>query len=153
MKKFKVSYKAVGTESLITLPDLITADTPQKAIEYAKYYLETSEGKTKDEINKLCFVPMMQDADIEIWLRKIIYRITFLCSHYNINVLFDIKEERPDLDYSISSIKSIIGEYTVLLKRLGYRIEFDIDFDNTCYNAFTIANMKTGEIIFQCDKI
>ena len=153
MKKFKVSYKTVGAESLTTLPDLITADTPQKAIEYAKYYLETSEGNTKEEINKLCFVPIMQDADIESWLRKIIDRIIFLCSRCNSDILFDIKEERPDLDYSINSIKSIIGEYTVLLKRLGYRLEFDIDFDNTCYNAFTIANMKTGEIIFQCDKI
>lgn len=152
MKNFKVGYNQIGQE-LKYLPDLIKADTPQKAIEYAKYYLETSEGKTKDEINKLYFVALVQGADIEPCLRKIIDRIIFLCSRCNSDILIDIKEERPDLDYDIRSIKSIIGEYTVLLKLLGYRIEFDIDFDNTCYNAFTIANIKTGEIIYQCDKI
>lgn len=152
MKHFKVGYNQIGQE-LEYLPDLIKADTPRKAIEYAKYYLETSEGKTKDEIKKLNFVAQLQFAIFERYLRKIIDRIIFLCSKCNSDILFDVKEERPDLDYSISSIKSIIGEYTVLLKHLGYRIEFDIDFDNTCYNAFTIVNMKTGEIIFQCDKI
>lgn len=152
MKHFKVGYNTVGQE-LKYLPDLIKADTPRKAIEYAKYYLETSEGKTKDEIKRLNFVALVQGADIEPCLRKMIDRIIFLCSRCNSDILFDIKKERPDLDYSISSIKSIIGEYTVLLKHLGYRIEFDIDFDNTCYNAFTIVDIKTGEVIYQCDKI
>ena len=152
MKHFKVGYNQIG-QDIEYLPDLIKADTPQKAIEYAKYYLETSEGKTKEEINKLGFITLAQGANLETWLRKIIDRVVFLAQRRNLDLMFALKEEDPHGVGNANEIRTILGEYVTLLKRLGYKLEFDVNFDTTCYNAFSIINEKTGELIFECDEL
>lgn len=152
MKRFKVGYAQIGQDPKF-LSDLIKADTPQKAIEYAKYYLETSEGMAKDEINKLIFLTFIQGADLKIWLRKIIDRVAFLAQRRNLDLLFAIKEENP-IDFgNAKEIQTILDEYVILLKRLGYKLEFNVNFDTTCYDAFSIVNEKTGELVFECDKL
>lgn len=152
MKHFKVGYNLIG-QDLTFLPDLIKADTPKKAIEYAKHYLETSEGKTKDEINKLGFVVTVQGADLETWLRKIIDRVVFLAQRRNLDLLFFSKEENPHDLGNAKEIQAILSEYVTLLKRIGYKLEFNVNFDTTCYDAFSIVNEKTGEIVFECDEL
>ena len=152
MKHFKVGYNQIG-QDLIFLPDYIKADTPQKAIEYAKYYLETSEGKSKKEIDKLGFVTLVQGADLESWLRKIIDRVVFLAQRRNLDLLFFSKEENPHDLGNANEIRTILGEYVTLLKQLGYKLEFAVNFDTTCYDAFSIVNEKTGELVFECDEL
>lgn len=152
MKHFKVGYNQIG-QDLTFLPDLIKADTLQKAIEYAKYYLETSEGKTKDEINKLGFVALVQGADLETWLRKAIDRIIFLCQRRNLDLLFFSKEENPHDLGNANEIRAILSEYVTFLKHTGYTLEFTVNFDTSCYDAFTIVDSKTGELVFECDEL
>lgn len=152
MKHFKVGFNQIG-QDLTFLPDLIKADTPQKAIEYAKYYLETSEGKTKEELNKLGFVTLVQGTDLESWLRKAIDRIIFLCQRRNLDLLFAIKEENPIEFGNANEIRAILSEYVTLLKRMGYTLEFTVNSDTSCYDAFTIVNSKTGELVFECDEL
>lgn len=152
MKHFKVGYNQIG-QDLTFLPDYIKADTPSKAIEYAKYYLETSKGKTKDEINKLVFVTMLQGADLETYLRKIIDRIVFLAQRRNLDLLFFAKEENPHDLGNANELQAILGEYVTLLKRMGYKLEFNVNFDTTCYDTFSIVNEKTGELVFECDEL
>lgn len=152
MKHFKVGYNQIGQE-LTYLPDYIKADTPSKAIEYAKYYLETSEGKTKEELDKLAFVTLLLGADLDTWLRKVIDRVVFLAQRRNLDLLFAIKEENP-IDFgNANEIRAIVGEYVTFLKHMGYTLEFTVNFDTSCYDAFTIVDSKTGELVFICDEL
>lgn len=152
MKHFKVGYNAFG-RNLVYLPDIIKADTSRKAIEYAKYYLETSEGKTKDEINKLCFLVKVQGEDLEPWLRKVIDRVVFLAKLRNLDLLLFAKEENPHNLGNANEIRAILGEYVTFLKHMGYTLEFTVNFDTLCYGAFSIVDSKTGEIVFICDEL
>ena len=152
MKHFKVGYNTIG-QDLTFLPDLIKADTPQKAIEYAKYYLETSEGVSKEELDKLAFVTLLLGADLETWLRKAVDRIIFLCQRRNLDLLFFTKEENPHGLGNANEIRAILGEYVTFLKHMGYTLEFTVNFDTSCYDAFTIVDSKTGELIFVCDEL
>lgn len=152
MKHFKVGYNQIG-QDLTFLPDLIKADMPSEAIKYAKYYLETSEGFTKEAIDKLAFVTLLLGSDLEPWLKKTIDRITFLCQRRNLDLLFFVKEENPHDLGNANEIQAILGEYVTLLKRIGYKLEFDVNFDTTCYDAFSIVNSKTGELVFICDEL
>lgn len=153
MKHFKVGYSEKVGQDLTYLPDVIKADTPQKAIEYARYYLEMSEGKTQEETSKLIFVPMLQESQLETWLRKAVDRIIFLCQHRNLDLLFYAKEENPHDLGNANEIRAILSEYTVYLKHMGYTLEYTVNFDTSCYDAFTIVDRKTGELVFICDKL
>lgn len=152
MKHFIVGYSTIG-QNLTYLPDYIKADTSSKAIEYAKYYLETSESKTKEEINKLVFVTIFPGARLETWLRKAIDRIIFLCQRRNLDLLFFAKEENPHDLGNANEIRAIISEYVTFLKHMGYTLEFTVNFDTSCYDAFTIVDSKTGEVVFICDEL
>lgn len=153
MKHFKVGYSEKVGQDLTYLPDVIKADTPQKAIEYARYYLEMSEGKTQEETSKLIFLPMMQESQLETWLKKAIQRIIFLCGKRNTEMLFFANDEDMSHKSLINDMSVILGEYQVLLKRMGYKLELEVDFNTTLYEAFTITDYKTGEIVFVCDKL
>ena len=92
-------------------------------------------------------------AGLDIWLRKAIERILFLCQRRNLDLLFFAKEENPHDLGNANEIRTILGEYVTLLKHMHLDLEFVVDSKTTCYNAFTIVNAKTGEIIFECNEL
>ena len=56
MKHYTVKFTIGFGNDWQPLPDTVTADNPAKAIEYAKYYLKTSEGKTDNELENYRFI-------------------------------------------------------------------------------------------------
>ena len=92
-------------------------------------------------------------AGADIWLRKAVKRIIFLCQRRNLDLLFYAKEENPHDLGNANEIRTILGEYVTLFKHIDLNLEFVVDSKTTCYNAFSIIDAKTGEIIFECNEL
>lgn len=153
MKHFKVGYSQQIGQEFTFLPDHIKADTPSKAIEYAKYYLETSEGFTKEALKKLSFITLLLCVDLEPWLKKAIERITSLCQRFNHELMVAFKSE-SSVDYlTAEETRTILNEYVTFLKHMEYNLEFTVNFDTSCYDAFIIVNSKTGQPVFIGDEL
>ena len=56
MRQYTVKFTIGFGNDWQSLPDTVTADNPHKAIEYAKYYLKTSEGVKDNELKSYRFI-------------------------------------------------------------------------------------------------
>ena len=104
-------------------------------------------------LNPLFAEEFTNSAGFDEWLRKAIERIIFLCQLRNLDLLLFAKEENPHDLRNANEKRVILCEYVTLLNHMGCNLEFAVNFDTTCYNAFTIANAKTGEIVFECNEL
>lgn len=153
MRQYTVKFTIGFGNDWQSLPDTVAADNPHKAIEYAKYYLETSEGFTKEKLDKFLFITLLLDVNLETWLKKVIDRIKILCHRFNHELMVAFKSE-SSVDYlTAEETRTILNEYVTFLKHMGYTLEFTVNFDTSCYDAFSIVDSKTGEPIFICDEL